>query len=168
MSVIVNNTVISNFAVAEQLDLLRDITGEIYTTPEVIKEVEEGIKTGRLFLKQIIQIIKKDDWILVAGLDGKEKSLFDIMPKKLADGERSCLAIALVRGWSFFSDDWHARTYAENNNIPLSGTFGLLNTAVDDKILSEYQADEILQVMIKNNYRSPYLNIYTYRRLNLS
>ncbi len=43
MSVIVNNTVLSNFAVVDRLDFLRQIYGKIYLTPEVFEEVEDGI-----------------------------------------------------------------------------------------------------------------------------
>jgi len=40
MSVIINNTVISNFAVVKRLDLLYKLFGKAYITPEVLREVK--------------------------------------------------------------------------------------------------------------------------------
>jgi len=165
MCVIVNNTVISNFAVVRRLDLLQKLIGTIYITPEVVQEIEDGIKENYLFLKEAIKIIDEHDWLLVTELEKKEYDLCENMPKKLESGERSCLAIAYVRNWSFLTDDLPARRYAEKNDISLSGTFGVLNSIIDDKILSEEQTNELLQEMIRNGYRSPYPDIYTYRRL---
>ena len=165
MSVVVNNTVISNFAAVGRLDLLQELIGTIYITPEVIEEIEQGIKRNYLFLEEAVRIINDEDWLLVTELGRKERELFKNMPNNLGSGERSCLAIAYIRDWAFLSDDKPARHYAKKNHISLSGTFGILNTAIDKNILSEYQANEILQIMIKNNYRSPYPDIYSYRRL---
>ena len=38
--VIANNTVLSNFASVDRLDLLEKVFGEIYITPEVYTEVD--------------------------------------------------------------------------------------------------------------------------------
>jgi predicted nucleic acid-binding protein len=162
MSVVVNNTVISNFAVAEKLSLLKQILGKIYITPEVLEEIEDGIKEGHLFLNAAKKAIDEDNWIFVAKLKGKELYMYKILSNKMGIGESSCLSIAYTRKWSFFSDDKTARNYAEKNNIAIGGTFGLLISANDDGILSKYQANEILQVMRKNRYRSPYPDIDSY------
>jgi predicted nucleic acid-binding protein len=150
------------------MDLLRKIIGEIYTTPEVIIEFKNGVRKGHLFLSHVIEIIDQHDWILIAELKQKERHLFDNMPKRLVEGERSCLAIAYMRGWAYFTDDLLARLYAENSSISVTGTFGLLNIAIDENILSELEADEVLQAMIRNNYRSPYKSIFNYRNSILS
>jgi predicted nucleic acid-binding protein len=165
VSVIVNNTVISNFAAVGRLDLLQELIGTIYITQEVLEEIKQGIERNYLFLEEAVRTINDEDWLLVTELEKKERELFRNMPNNLDSGERSCLAIAYIRNWAFLSDDKSARRYAQKNQISLSGTFGLLNTAIDENILSEQQADELLQKMIRNNYRSPYLDIYSYRRL---
>ena len=165
MSVIINNTVISNFAVVKRLDLLYKLFGKAYITPEVLQEVKDGIKENYSFLEDVIIILDEDSWLIVTEMEIEEYELYRNIPKKLGSGERSCLAIAHIRDWSFFSDDWLARQYAEKNDISLGGTFGLLIKAIDDRILSENQANELLQEMIRNDYRSPYPDIQTFRRL---
>jgi len=145
MSIVVNNTVISNFAVAEKLDLLRQILGKIYITQEVLQEIEDGIKEGHLFLNAVKKAIDEDNWIFVAELKNKELYLYKILSDKMGIGESSCLSIAYMRKWSFFSDDKTARNYAEENNIALVGTFGLLISAIEDGILSKDQANSILR-----------------------
>lgn len=161
MGVIVNNTVISNFAIVGRLDLLQKLIGKIYITPEVLEEISDGIKEGHLFLKEVKRIIDENDWILIKELEIEELIIYKRLSQRLGIGESSCLAIAYTK-WSFFSDDKSARNYARENNISLGGTFGLLISTIDEHILSKYQANELLQIMRKNRYRSPYPDIDSY------
>jgi predicted nucleic acid-binding protein len=47
MSVIVNNTTLSNLASVNSLELLKVIFERVYLTPEVYREVENGIYLDR-------------------------------------------------------------------------------------------------------------------------
>jgi predicted nucleic acid-binding protein len=47
--IIVNNTVLSNFASVSRLDLLEKIFDEIYISLEVYDEIKNGIEKGYLF-----------------------------------------------------------------------------------------------------------------------
>jgi len=164
MSAIVNNTVLSNFASAQEFDLLGRLFPKFYITPEVLAEIVAGIDKDYLFLEQALTAIKYGSCILITELDPKERDLFDNMSKRLGAGERSCLAVAYIRKWMFYTDDLLARSYAQRNDIAIGGTFGLLNTAIDEEIISEFEANIILQKMIDNNYHSPYKSISIYRR----
>lgn len=44
MKVVTNTTIISNFAAAGQLNLLRQLLDEVYITTEVYAEIQDGIK----------------------------------------------------------------------------------------------------------------------------
>ncbi|MEK7395576.1 MAG: DUF3368 domain-containing protein [Candidatus Poribacteria bacterium] len=155
MSVIANNTVLSNFAVVDRLDFLRQLYGKVYLTPEVFEEVEDGIKSGRLFQKRTKQSIKNQEWLFVIELESHELSIFVQFAEKLHIGESSCLAIAKVRKWLFLTDDRRAKRKAFEVGVEVIGTVGLLRIAIDEKIISTSEGNSILEDMIKNGYYSP-------------
>ena len=51
MNVITNTTVLSNFAVIGQLDLLRQLYGVIYIPIEVYEEMQAGLEEGYRFYR---------------------------------------------------------------------------------------------------------------------
>ena len=61
MSLIINNTVLSNFAFVDRLNLLKDIFQKAYLTPEVYHEVEEGIRDGYEFQERIRKMVKDQE-----------------------------------------------------------------------------------------------------------
>jgi hypothetical protein len=73
----------------------------------------------------------------------------------LGDGEASCIAIALERKGSLFSDDLDARRYARRHGLRVSGTLGVLSMLVEIGHITTTEADERLQEMIAHGYRSP-------------
>ena len=155
MSVIVNNTVLSNMALINRLDLLESIFGKVFLTLEVYEEVENGIEHGHSFQLRTKQAINDNKWLLVTGLENQELEIFFRLSEKLHIGEASCLAIAQIRRWMFLTDDGNARNYAEKFNIMLSGTVGILRDAVYEKLITIVQGEKYLQIMIKYGYRSP-------------
>jgi predicted nucleic acid-binding protein len=155
MSVIINNTVLSNLALISELRLLRDIFGKVYLTPEVNQEVENGIKAGYSFQLHTRQAINNQQWLFLTQLDNTEFELFAELTKMIHIGEASCLAIAEKRGWLFLTDDFEAREYAKKFNVIVSGTIGVLRASVYKNLITENQGEDFLNVMIKNGYRSP-------------
>jgi predicted nucleic acid-binding protein len=73
----------------------------------------------------------------------------------LDDGEASCIAVAIERNSSLFSDDLDARRYAQRYGIRVSGTLGVLSLLVKGRHLPVEEADDLLQAMIAHGYRSP-------------
>lgn len=155
MSVIANNTVLSNMALINRLDLLESIFGKVFLTLEVYKEVENGIEHGHSFQLRTKQAIDDNKWLLVTSLENQEIEIFSKLSKKLHIGEVSCLAVAQIRRWMFLTDDGNARNYAEKFNMDLSGTVGILREAVYDKLITATQGEEYLQIMIEYGYHSP-------------
>jgi predicted nucleic acid-binding protein len=155
MNVSANNTLLSNFAFVNRLNLLKDVFGKVYLTPEIQYKVEKGILEGHVFQERTKQIIETKDWLLVTGFNQDEQKLFDQLTKTLDVGEASCLAIAKLRKWIFLTDDKDARKAAERLAIELSGTIGFLRLARDKKLITSDEANALLQSMIANGYYSP-------------
>jgi predicted nucleic acid-binding protein len=155
MQLISNNTVLSNFAVIDRLDLLKDVYGKIYISLEVYQEIEGGIRHKHLFQKRTKQLADSGEWLLVTGLESKEEELYAKLIEQLHPGEASCLAIAINRKWSFLSDDRSARKLAILYKVPLSGTVGVLCFLRDEKYISTKEANDLLQQMRENGYYSP-------------
>jgi predicted nucleic acid-binding protein len=113
MNVITNTTVLSNFAAIGQLDLLRQLYGAIYIPIEVHEEVRAGLEEGYRFYAGIDRLVypfAKKGWIRLTSVsDEREFRLLGELPRRLHQGEASCLAIARHRGWMLLTDDLTAR-----------------------------------------------------------
>lgn len=113
MNIISNTTVLSNFAVIGQLNLLRQLYGTIYISTEVYEEIQAGLDEGYQFYSGIGQWIHpfvENGWIkLTNAADEQELRILGELPSRLHQGEAACLAIAQHRGWTLLTDDWLAR-----------------------------------------------------------
>ena len=148
MLLIADTTVISNFAYAHRLDLLRDI-GNTCTTTEVMDELQAAKRRG------ILQIAFSDLFIEILKMDENETDTFIRLSSKFGRGEASCLAIALHRKASILTDDLDARRFAQRGNISVSGSIGILVKAVENGQLSWEQGNHLLHLMISKGFYSP-------------
>ncbi len=159
MSIIVNTTVLSNFAAIEQLDLLRQLYDTIYVPSEVYQEIRMGLEEGYRFYQGVDRLVHpfaKDGWIrLVGACAEKELQLLEELFQRLHQGEAACLTIAHHRHWLLLTDDLAARQEAERLGIRRSGSVGCLVLAVERDLCSLEQANHWLAMMIAHNYRSP-------------
>ena len=163
MNIISNTTVISNFASVGRLDLLHQVFDEVYLSTEVYAEIQDGLAEGHVFYADIethIHPLTPQGWLhLVALTDENEIRLFDQLLESLHRGEASSLAIAVQRGWAFFSDDARARQIGRELQVPVSGTLGVLLQAVRKHYLPLAEANALLDQMIRAGYRSPYTSL---------
>jgi predicted nucleic acid-binding protein len=146
--ILLDTTVLSNFAHIERPDLLRLGLPDAATTPHVLAELERGIPSGRLPTCDW-------GWLEVVELTPSEETSLVHVRLVLDDGEASCIAVALERRASLFSDDLDARRYAQRRGIRVSGTLGVLSLLVKGGHLTVAEADDYLQGMIAHGYRSP-------------
>jgi predicted nucleic acid-binding protein len=65
LRLISNNTVLSNFAVVDKLDLLKDAYEKIFISLEVYEEIEGGIRHKHFFQKRTKQMADSGEWLLV-------------------------------------------------------------------------------------------------------
>ena len=150
--VLLDNTVLSNFAVVQRTDIVLKLWKVVNTTPQAWDEFKSGITLG---------YVPYDAWktIALTELAHTELEIADKLSKVLGMGERTCLAVVHCRGGLFVSDDRKARQVALKLGVQVTGTLGILVVAVDRKIIPIGDANHLLAQMIKNGYRSPVDNL---------
>jgi len=159
MRVIVNTTVISNFASIGHLDVLRQLYGALAMATEVYDEIQAGLAEGYRFyegIEQWVEPLAEGGWLHLTSLSHEQElRYFRELPSRLHRGEIASLAIARHRGWLLLTDDRAARTEATRLGVPVSGSLGCLVLAVERHLCSLSQANIWLQEMIHQGYRSP-------------
>jgi hypothetical protein len=148
MLLIADTTVISNFAYANRLDLLKSID-DTCTTVEVMNELQAAKIEG------VLQISSSNLFIEILKMDEGEMDTFIRLNSKFGRGEASCLAIALHRNAGILTDDMDARRFAQQGCISVSGSVGILIKAIDRGQLSKEQGNHLLHLMIAKGYYSP-------------
>ena len=149
MLLVLDNTVLSNFALVEQTALLAQVSpGQMVTARESWQELQTGIELGLIPRRNY-------SWLSVLELTAAERTQRDEMMPPLDIGEAACLALAHARGYALLTDDRLARREARRLGVLLSGTIGALISLMDDGHLTLHAANQILQQMIGVGYRSP-------------
>lgn len=148
MLILLDNTVLSNFASIKRSNLVQLALSTAATTDTVWHELQVGITVGKL---------PNTDWswLQVLVLKEDEQKLMNTFSQSLGAGEASCLAVAVHRQGRVFTDDRDARKAAAQLQIPVSGTLGILVRLIDLEHLLIPEADSLLTTMISVGYRSP-------------
>jgi len=149
MRLVLDNTVMSNFALIGRIDWLRELWPDmLVTSEEAWAELQAGVRLGR--------IPDVDwSWLTILSLTGVECEARDELMPPLDRGEAACLALARSRGYAFLTDDRVARREARRLGVPISGTLGVLKSLVDEGYVSLEEANEALEQMIALGYHSP-------------
>jgi predicted nucleic acid-binding protein len=149
MMALVDNTVLSNFALVGKPELLHDgLSDTAVTTRQVMDEFLAGVAKGRL-------PETRWDWLPILELTVDEQTHFEQLLQRLNAGEASCLAIAAGRQSRVLTDHRDARKLAAQLRVPISGTLGVLLYLVERKRLSLGEANQLLREMVTKGYRSP-------------
>lgn len=146
---LLDNTVLSNFALVGQASLLDKILGDTaVTTTAVLTEFNQGVTAHR---------VPATDWtwLTVTEPDPEETKLYTNLLARINAGEASCLAVAAKRNGRLVTDDRDARQIAMQMQVPVSGTLGILVQLVEKKHLTLAEANLLLEQMIAKGYRSP-------------
>jgi predicted nucleic acid-binding protein len=150
---LLDNTVMSNFALVGRPDLLRATFGDEVATPQqAFSELIAGAQQGRLPGLDW-------SWLPVWTLETVETPHYQQFLRRLNAGESACLAMAVHRGCRTVPEDRDAREFAHRLRIPLSGTLGVLVRLTDIGSLGLEQADALLSRMIAAGYRSPAVSL---------
>jgi predicted nucleic acid-binding protein len=146
--VLLDNTVLSNFAYVDQYALVMDLWPSCATTLEAWQEFQTGITIGKF---------SKSAWkgLTVIALTTPEHKLSDRLADVLGLGERSCISVAKHRDGLFVIDDRRARRVALELGVQVTGTLGILVAAVERRKITIKQANQLLTAMIENGYHSP-------------
>lgn len=147
--VLLDNTVLTNFALVGQPDLILDLWGtNCATTMEVITEYQAGI---------ISRGLPANSWenLTRLTLQPAEQSFADQLRSQLGSGERSCIAVAVHRQGLFVCDDAIARREAQKHGVMVTGTIGILLLNIRQSNLTAVEGNALLTDMIIQGYRSP-------------
>ena len=92
-----------------ELDLLKKVYGQIFTTPDIVEEFDEMLP----------------EWVIVENVSDKSKQR--ILELQIDRGESSAIALALEMPKStLILDDFKARKIAQQLGIPFTGTIGVI------------------------------------------
>jgi predicted nucleic acid-binding protein len=151
--VLLDTTILTNFALVELASVPGTLWGNrVSTTAEVLEEYNAGIESA---------VLPREDWkdLKRLVLTSEEQIRGTRMFPNLGSGERTCLAVAIVRGAMLATDDQLARRVAQNHGIEVIGTVGILKTCVQRNLLSRLEAQQKLEEMIGAGYYSPVLKL---------
>ena len=148
LPVVLDNTVLTNFALVKHTALVFRLWPTACTTAEVMAEYQTWRVVGSCAGAGVVEtadcFTERDRVSLAASLSSR-----------LGAGERTCLAVAYERHGLFVSDDLDARLSAQRLGLEITGTLGVLVLSVKRKLLSRKAANDALTAMIASGYRSP-------------
>jgi predicted nucleic acid-binding protein len=148
--VLLDNTVLTNFALVGQPDLVLNLWGaDCATTVAVFAEYQVGV------ISRGLPAVNWDT-LTQLPLQAVEHSYADKLPPQLGDGERSCIAVAVHRRCLFVCDDANARREAQRRGVTVTGTIGVLVLNIRQGILTLPDGNTLLTDMIAQGYRSPF------------
>ena len=149
MTVLLDNTVLSNFSTIRRPDLIRAaLVEQVGTTEQAFQEMLDGITLGKI-------PVCDWDWLDRVAIAHDERMQFETFHEHLGEGEASCLAVAKMRGYKLATDDRDARRLARQLGISLTGTIGILAILVKQDQLPLVEGDRLLHEMVASGYRSP-------------
>ncbi|MBI5351706.1 MAG: DUF3368 domain-containing protein [Chloroflexi bacterium] len=146
--VLLDNTVLSNFAKVDRSDLALGLWSTCATTLETWQEYIIGLAIGKL---------QKNAWksLEIVELNPSEHEFAASLSIALGAGERTCIAVAKHRQGLFVTDDRKARQVALELAIKVTGTLGILVVAIERKKCTLKDANDTLAKMIQLGYHSP-------------
>lgn len=151
--VFLDNTILTNYALAQRFDLLGMLWKEnLYVPQEVANEYIIGVKAA-LVPENVVSHLP------IIQLTEEERLYAETFSNRLGAGERACLAACSYREGAFASDDRDARVRAQQLTIPVIGSVGILVLCVRKQMLAVDDAQKLLDIMIAFGYRSPITEI---------
>jgi predicted nucleic acid-binding protein len=110
------------------VDVMRDLFGTVYTTPQVVAELNAGKRQG-LDIPKVSEI----EWIIIRDI---AVPLFVELIPDLGKGEASVVALAIENPGSYvIIDDRLGREVAKAQKIHVTGTLGVLLQAKQSGVL---------------------------------
>jgi predicted nucleic acid-binding protein len=146
--VLLDNTILSNFALIGRIDLVYSLWHDVArTTRSVLEEYQAGTKALNL---------PEDIWegLVVHELSTEEITQLAMLPLQLGAGERSCLAAAIQQKAVFASDDRLARKRAIEAGLIVVGSIGILIQCIKKGLIDKPAAQELLDKIIKAGFYS--------------
>ncbi|MEF8883388.1 MAG: twitching motility protein PilT [Halapricum sp.] len=138
--VILDATVLSNFASTDGVSLLTTVLESPVVVPAVRDELERGLEAGHEYLDTVVDALEDDLPVQSLGSDRGRQEIRD----RLDLGEAESLLAAIEHGGTLATDDLAARKVADRRDVPVTGSIGLLVLGVESGYLDRGTADEWL------------------------
>jgi Predicted nucleic acid-binding protein, contains PIN domain len=122
--VVLDATVLSNFASTGTVDVLVDTLDRPATVPAVQTELERGYAQDYDFLDDALARIGDD--ITLLGVEERPATGETAIREHLDSGEAEALLGAIKREGTLATDDLAAREMATERGVPVTGSVGLL------------------------------------------
>jgi predicted nucleic acid-binding protein len=155
-------SVLINFCAVRRLDLLvTTCDPPRYVLTDVLEEeLEPGCRT------QVDELIARGEFASASLETDEELRQWARYTLRLDHGESATLAAAMERGWSVAVDERAGRRIAEGDlgAERLTGTVGILTSAVERAQITIDEGDRLLAEMIDAGYWSPVASLREARR----
>ena len=150
-----DSVTLSNFALADCLQLLADrYRARGFVTTQVMDELARGVAAGSDPLKACLDVVDKGV-LRAVSLDKAEQATFRELIIHLGEGEAGMIAAAFHRQGIAVTDDLAARQTCAEMGIRVTGTIGILQALVRDRVLTLTAANDLLRKMIAAGYHAP-------------
>lgn len=149
---VLDATILSNVAYVDRVDVL-EVLPRICTVPEVRRELEAGAEAYPYLERALAEL---GDAIPVVDPSERVETLAAERETQLDAGEAEAFSVAAVHDGTLMTDDGPARTLARDEDVPVTGSIGVLIRAVEENRVSLETADRWLTVWIdETDYRAP-------------
>lgn len=150
--VVLDTTVLSNFASSGSTGELTGIIEAPLTTAAVRSELQDGIDHGHAYLQNALERLGSE--IRVVSID--DETATNRVERQLDRGERHSLATALERDAAFATDDLAGREAASAASVPVTGSIGLLVLGVERNVVDRRDASAWLERWeVERGYYAP-------------
>jgi len=154
--VVLDATVLSNFANSDSVEFLTTTLANPHTVPAVRTELEQGVAAGYRYLDAALDIIDSGDIGMADNVPDILAEEYDTIQTRLDAGEAEALVAAHTAGGTLATDDGAARSIAGDYDVSLTGSIGLLVRGVVLGAVSIDTADEWLTTWVEErNYYAP-------------
>lgn len=138
--VVLDTTVVSNFASTDGISFLTAVLESPVIAPAVRDELQRGLNAGYEYLDTAVEAL--DDGLLVRAVSVDDD--IQTVRDRLDRGEAESLLVAIERHGTLATDDLAAREIADQRDVPVTGSIGLLVLGVESAHLDRDTADEWL------------------------
>lgn len=154
--VVLDATVLSNYASTDSVTWLATILDDLQTVPAVRTELEQGREVGYAYLEHALDVLESGRIGIAETAPEQLQQDYPAVQNRLDPGEAEALVAAHTAGGTLVTDDGPTRALAADYDIALTGSIGLLVRGVVLEDLTVETADEWLTTWIKErNYYSP-------------
>ena len=154
--VILDATVLSNYASTDSVTWLTTTLDGLQTVPAVRTELEQGSEVGYAYLEHALDVLESGRIEIAETAPEQLQQDYPEVHGRLDPGEAEALVAARTAGGMLVTDDGPARALAADYDIALTGSIGLLIRGVVLDELAVKTADEWLTTWIEErNYYAP-------------